>query len=101
MIHSKEKSPDEVLSFLEAYNKFETKVPVIAVPTTYNVLTEKGLAAAGVSICIYANHMLRAAYPSMMGVADNILLNGRSLEADSDLLPVKDIITLIDDNTGM
>eukprot|EP01052_Picozoa_sp_SAG31_P045200 SAG31_NODE_8163_length_1506_cov_1.321962_3_plen_154_part_00 len=99
MIHSKEKSPDEVLSFLNAYNNFEKKVPVIAVPTTYNVLTEVDLANNGVSICIYANHMLRAAYPSMMGVAQSILANARSLEADTDLLPVKEIITLIDDNT--
>lgn len=101
MIHSKEKDPAEILSFLAAYNKFETKVPVIAVPTTYNVLTEEDLAANGVSICIYANHMLRAAYPSMMNVAESILTNSRSLEADSDLLPVKEIITLIDDNTGL
>ena len=55
----------------------------------------------GVSICIYANHMLRAAYPSMLSVAESILTNARSFEADGDVLPVKSIITLIDDNTGM
>ena len=48
-----------------------------------------------------ANHMLRAAYPSMLGVAESILVNGRSLEADGDVLPVKEILTLIDDNTGI
>ena len=52
-------------------------------------------------IVIYANHMLRAAYPSMLSVAESILTNARSFEADGDVLPVKSIITLIDDNTGM
>lgn len=101
MIHSKEESPREVLSFLASYSKFETKVPVVTVPTTYNTITEKELVAAGSSIIIYANHMLRAAYPSMLSVAESILAHSRSKEADNDLLPVKRIITLIDDNTGM
>ena len=69
----------------------EAAVPVIAVPTTYNVITEAELYDAGVSIVIYANHMLRAAYPSMLSVAESILTNTRSLEADADLLPVKKV----------
>ena len=101
MIHSKDKSPDEVLSFLAAYSKFDRKVPVVTVPTTYNTITEAELVAAGSQIVIYANHMLRAAYPSMMGVAESILMHGRSKEADDTVMPVKNIITLIDDNTGM
>lgn len=99
MIHSKEKTPDEVLSFLEKYNKFPKKVPVVAVPTTYNAITEAELAEKGVKICIYANQLLRAAYPSMMNVAESILANGRSKEVDADLMGVKKILTLIDDNT--
>ena len=75
-------------------------MPVVAVPTTYNVLTEEDLIAEGVSICIYANHMLRAAYPAMLEVAESILDNSRSQEADAKLMGVKPIITLIDDNTG-
>ena len=100
MIHSKEKEPDEVLKFIEEYNTIPNKVPIVAVPTTYNSITEAELEAAGVSIIIYANHMLRAAYPAMMDVAESILTHKRSAEADADLLPVKTIITLIDDNTG-
>jgi hypothetical protein len=37
----------------------------------------------------------------MLNVAESILTNKRSKEADDDLLPVKEIITLIDDNTGL
>ena len=100
MIHSKEKKPDEVLSFLEAYNKFPNKVPVVAVPTTYNTITEKELARQGVSIVIHANQLLRASYYPMFEVAQSILTHGRSNEADSKLMGVKEILTLIDDGTG-
>ena len=100
MIHSKEKSPDEVQSFLSAYSRLETKVPVVTVPTTYNAITEEELYAAGSSVVIYANHLLRAAYPAMTAVAESILTNSRSQEADSTLLPVKTIINMIQDNSG-
>src|SRR6056297_139604 len=48
MIHSKEKTPDEVLSFLKKYSQFNSKVPVVVVPTSYNAITEEELAEAGV-----------------------------------------------------
>lgn len=97
MIHSKEKSPEEVFSFLEKYDKFEKKVPIIAVPTTYNSVTEAELGEKGVGICIHANHLLRAAYPVMMSTAESILTHSRSEEVDAEILGVKPIITLIDE----
>ncbi len=99
MIHSKQKSPDEVLSFLENYNKFQKKVPVVVVPTSYNTLTEEDLAKAGASICIHANHLIRAAYPSMMTVAESILQHSRSheVEAENKVMSVKKILNLIDE----
>jgi len=94
MIHSKQKSPDEVFEFLEAYGKFNKKVPIVAVPTTYNMVTEEELAARGVKIVIHANHLLRAAYPAMMEVANSILTHQRSKEVDEKIMGVKPIITL-------
>jgi phosphoenolpyruvate phosphomutase len=95
MIHSKEKSPDEVFSFLEKYAQFETKVPIIAVPTTYNSVTEADLGERGVGICIHANHLLRAAFPVMMNTAESILTHSRSQEIDSQILGVKPVLTAI------
>ena len=95
MIHSKEKDPAEVLSFLEQYNQFDDRKPVVLVPTTYNELTEDQLSDAGANIIIHANHLLRSAYPAMTKVARSILENGRSLEADPDCMPIKEILTLI------
>ena len=53
------------------------------------------LGEAGVNVVIYANHMLRAAYPGMMNAARSILENDRSLEAEKNLLSIKEILTLI------
>ena len=49
----------------------------------------------GVNVVISANHMLRAAYPAMLNVAESILKNGRSLEAEPDCMSVKDILKFI------
>ena len=95
MIHSKSKSPDEIFSFCKEYKKFDKRVPLIAVPSTYNHITEKELSDGGVDIVIYANHLLRSAYPSMVDTAKSILKNKRSYEADNKCLPIKKVLELI------
>jgi phosphoenolpyruvate phosphomutase len=95
MIHSKEKTPDEVLEFCRKYDEFELRVPLIVVPTTYNQIYERDLIKAGVNIVIYANHMLRSAYPAMVEVAKSILTHERSLEVNDLCMPIKEILTLI------
>lgn len=94
MIHSKEKSPDEILEFCRQYASFKRSVPLVVVPTTYSSITEAELAEAGVRIVIYANHMLRSAYPSMMKTAQLILQSERALEADDLCMPIKEILEL-------
>lgn len=95
MIHSRQKSPDEVLEFCRILREYNENIPIISVPTSYNEITAEDLGKAGVNIVIYANHMLRAAYPGMMGVAKSILDNDRSLEAEENLLSIKEILNLI------
>ena len=95
MIHSSQPGPDEVFAFCERYNQLPKRRPLVVVPTTYNGVTEGELEAAGVNVVIYANHLLRAAYPAMLRTAESILMNGRSSEADAELLPIKDILHLI------
>ena len=95
MIHSKEKDPKEILDFCKEYSKFENKVPLVVVPSTYNQITEEELMNAGVNIIIYANHMLRSAYPNMVKTAESILLNGRSYESEEYCIPINDILNLI------
>ena len=95
MIHSRQKKPDEILEFCEHYSHFDRNVPLVAVPSSYNSITEEELSNAGVDIVIYANHMLRASYPAMNAVAHSILENGRTLECEDSCMPIKDILNLI------
>ena len=95
MIHSRKKTPDEILSFCEKFREFNKTVPIVVVPTSFNQITAAQLAEAGINVVIYANHMLRAAYPGMINVATSILENDRSFEAEKNLLSIKEILDLI------
>lgn len=95
MIHSRRKDPDEVLEFCKILRCFDENIPIVVVPTSFNQITTELLGKAGVNVVIYANHMLRAAYPGMVGVAKSILDNDRSFEAERSLLPIKEILELI------
>jgi len=95
LIHSKASSPDEIFAFCEEYARLEYRVPLVVVPTTYNQVTEEELREAGVNVVIYANHLIRSAYPMMVEAATGILRHGRSAEIDHLLMPVSEIIKLI------
>ena len=96
MIHSKEEDPTEIFNFCDAYSKFDKKVPLIVVPSSYNSVTEDILIKKGVNIVIYANHLLRSAYPAMVKTAESILKNKRSKEAsDKYCMSIKEILNLI------
>ena len=95
MIHSKSNTPDEIFSFSRKFKKKYPNTPLVCVPSTYNQVKEKELEDEGFNVVIYANHMLRAAYPAMRKVALEILKNSRSKEANKYLYPIKDILHLI------
>lgn len=95
MIHSKEKTPSEIFTFCKEYEKFDDRVPLVVVPSTYCQTTEEELAQAGVRVVIYANQLLRSAYPAMVDVAKSILQNGRAAESEELCMPIKEIIRLI------
>jgi phosphoenolpyruvate phosphomutase len=99
MIHSKEPNADEIMTFCREYAKFDDRVPLVVVPSTYSSTTEDELSEAGVSIVIYANQLLRSAYPAMVEVAKSILQHGRAAEAESLCMPIKEIIRLIPERT--
>jgi phosphoenolpyruvate phosphomutase len=97
MIHSREKTPDEIFEFCEKYHKLNLDIPLMVVPSSFNTVTEQEWIDKGVSIVCYANHMLRAAYPAMLSIAKSILDNGRTYEAESEgmCMPIKEILDLI------
>ena len=100
MIHSNKKTPQEIFEFCNAYNKLKDRKPLVVVPSTYNKVKEKELLDHGVNVVIYANHMLRAAHPAMVKVANMILEKGRSSEAAKDCMSIKEILELIPGTKG-
>lgn len=95
MIHSRSKSPNEIFDFCDRYSLLQNRKTLVVVPSSYNTVTEDELAGHGVNVVIYANHLLRSAYPAMVNTAKSILLHQRSSECDAQLLPIKDILELI------
>lgn len=95
MIHSARRDPDEIFAFLDAYRGFARRVPLVVVPSTYNSVTEDDLADRGANVVIYANHLIRSAYPAMWRTAESILEHGRSLEADELMLPIAEALRLV------
>lgn len=94
LIHSKEENPDDIINFAKSF-KNNYDIPLVVVPTTYNQIKVEELSSLGIDIVIFANHLLRSAYPAMLNTAKQILKNGRSHEIEKDLMSVKDIISFI------
>ena len=58
-------------------------------------MTEAELIEHGANVVIYANHLLRSAYPAMKKTAESILQHGRSFEAEEDMMGIGGILDLI------
>ena len=98
LIHSKEKTPKEIFSFAKEFKKSKNFIPLVSVPSTYSKVYERDLIKNGFKLVIYANQLLRAAYPAMQFVAKKILENSRAFEIEKKIIPIKEIINLIKDD---
>ena len=95
MIHSRKKSPYEVFNFSLEFRKVFPYIPLVVVPTSFNKVTEEEFIKNGFNIVIYANHLLRAAYPSMKKVAEKILIDSCAFGVDKDIISISEILDLI------
>ena len=97
MIHSRKKDPAEILTFCDAFRREDKETPIVVVPSSFNTITNEELASHGVNIVIYANQLTRSAFPAMQQTATDILRYHRAKEVDDRLMPIKQIITLINE----
>ena len=95
LIHSKQKTPAEIFSFAKEFKKSKNFKPLVSVPSTYSKVYEKDLIKNGFKLVIYANQLLRAAYPAMLNTAETILKKGRAFDIEKKIIPIKEIISLI------
>lgn len=95
-VSAKESTPDELFNFCREFKKLGDNIPLVVVPSIYDSVYEKELEKAGVNMVIYANQLLRSAYPAMKKTAESILLHGRAKEAsDENCMSIKEILNLI------
>ncbi|WP_245268998.1 phosphonopyruvate hydrolase [Mesorhizobium sp. WSM2561] len=92
LIHSKQKTPDEVESFVRAW---EGKAPVVIVPTAYPEMNEARIKALiKIAIVIYGNHAIRAAVTAMQDVFARVLRDRGIHNVNKDIVPVEEIFRL-------
>jgi phosphoenolpyruvate phosphomutase len=95
MIHSRKPNPGEIFKFIESFRKVRTTTPIVVVPTSYSHVTESELANGGANIVIYANHLLRSAYPAMVKTAMAILREQSAGPHEANLLPIAKLLDII------
>jgi len=96
MIHSKEKTGEDIKQFCKALRAENQSIPIVVVPSTYSHITETEFVDWGVNIVIYANHLLRSSYPAMLNTAKSILANERCYEASKELcMSITEVLELI------
>jgi phosphoenolpyruvate phosphomutase len=95
LIHEGSSDPTNLF---EVMGHFRGRTPIVVVPTAYPQVTESELSEAGATIVIYANHLLRSAYPAMVHTATSILAYGRAWEAEQSCLPISAALELIPGN---
>ncbi len=95
MIHSRKKDPSEIFEFVTKFREKDSVTPIVVVPTSFNTVTEEEFKKRGVNIIIYANQLTRTSFPAMQNAAKLILENHRAKECDDICMSIKDIITLI------
>lgn len=95
MIHSSKKDESEIFEFCRTFRSLGFTAPIVVVPTSYNHVHEDQLVEVGANVVIYANQLLRAAFPAMTRVAESILRHGRSDVVDDEIMSIKEILHLI------
>ena len=94
LMHSKLATPDDILAFMAAWPR--TACPVVVVPTTYYQTPTQVLAQAGVSLVIWANHLLRSSITAMQRTVATIREEQSLLSVEHEIASVKEIFRLQD-----
>lgn len=95
MIHSRSKDPSEIFLFCDRIRTEFPKIPIVVVPTSFSQVYESEFAEHGVRIVIYANHLIRSAFPAMKKTAEAILQYERCFEANEHCMAIDEVIRLI------
>jgi phosphoenolpyruvate phosphomutase len=91
LIHSAKSRPDEILEFAA---QWQNRAPLVIVPTKYYSTPTTVFREAGISVVIWANHLLRAATSAMQSVAREIHDSRTLVDVEDRVAPVGEIFRL-------
>ena len=91
LIHSKLSRPDEVLAFAA---EWQNRCPLVVVPTKYYSTPSEVFREHGISLVIWANHMVRASIAAMQSAARSIHASQSLIDVESRVATVAEIFRL-------
>lgn len=91
LMHSKINTADEILTFMKEWGN---RGPVVIVPTMYYNTPVEEFEKAGVSLVIWANHLLRSSIKAMQETAARIYRDSSISEIEKEVVSVKEIFRL-------
>ena len=93
LIHSKLSKPDEILTFAR---EWAGRGPLVIVPTKYYSTPTNVFRLAGISLVIWANHMVRSATSAMQSVAKEVFASQTLVNIEDRIVSVDEIFRLQD-----
>ncbi len=91
LMHSKQSDAGQILSFMQ---EWKDTAPVVIVPTMYYTTPTGIFEEAGVSLVIWANHLLRSGITAMQKTAAEIYRERSLRTVEDKIVPVKEIFRL-------
>lgn len=91
LVHSKLSTADQVLAFMK---EWKNKCPIVVVPTMYHNTPTKIFEAAGVSLVIWANHLMRTCISAMRATAEKIYQEESLVNIEKEIVPVNEVFRL-------
>ena len=91
LIHSSKSEPSEIIAFK---NEWGDRLPVIIVPTKYYSTPTEIFSQVGISIAIWANHMIRSSIESMQQTAASIIQKKSVVALEDKIASVSEIFRL-------
>ena len=91
LIHSKQTKPDEILAFMREWGD---RHPVIIVPTTYYTTPTEVFREAGISVIIWANHLMRSSLTAMQQTAQQLMEEGSLINIEDRIVAVEEVFRI-------
>jgi phosphoenolpyruvate phosphomutase len=91
LVHSKISSPKDILAFMA---EWDNRHPIVIVPTMYYSTPTDAFRELGISLVIWANHILRSSIRTMQKTANKLVQSETLMDLEENLPPVKEIFRL-------